>query len=63
MDKLNRALPTTDSYRVDEEVWTCLANAEKLAPQTYAAYKLTLDLFQHSCKKIFVHPIAKRDLQ
>ncbi|HXM60886.1 MAG TPA: site-specific integrase [Terriglobales bacterium] len=54
---------TTDSYRINAEVKTYLSNVEKLAPKTHAAYKLTLDVFQESCSKIFVHQVAKQDLQ
>src|SRR5271157_1283770 len=41
---------------------TC-RTSPKLAPKTHAAYKLTLDLFQQSCSKIFVHQVSKQDLQ
>jgi integrase/recombinase XerD len=54
----------TGKFRVDEETKTYLTNCEKLAPRSYAAYRLTLaDLFPLSCKKIFVHQITKQDLQ
>ena len=48
---------------MDAELKTYLGNVEKLAPKTHAAYKLTLDVFQESCSKIFVHQITKQDLQ
>jgi len=51
------------TYRMDAEVKTYLSNVEKLAPKTHAAYKLTLDAFQESCSKIFVHQVTKQDLQ
>ena|SRR5208282_3182744 len=54
---------TTDSYRMDDEIKTYLSNVAKLAPKTHAAYKLTLDLFQQSCSRIFVHQVTKLDLQ
>jgi integrase/recombinase XerD len=54
---------TTNSFRMDDEIKTYLSNVEKLAPKTHAAYKLTLDVFQQSCSKIFVHQITKQDLQ
>jgi hypothetical protein len=50
-------------HRLDDEVRTYLSNVAKLAPKTHAAYKLTLDLFQQSCSKIFVHQVSKQDLQ
>jgi hypothetical protein len=56
--------PTSDRFRIDEEIKTYLSNCEKLAPRTYKAYRLTLaDLFPQSCKKIYVHQITKQDLQ
>jgi integrase len=51
------------SFKVSDEVKVYLANVEKLAPKTLAAYRLTLSLFQESCAKIFVHQITKQDLQ
>ena len=48
---------------MDDEIKTYLSNVEKLAPKTHAAYKLTLDLFQQSCSRIFVHQVTKQDLQ
>jgi hypothetical protein len=54
---------TKESYRLDDEVKTYLSNVEKLAPRTHLNYKLTLDLFQQSCKKLFVHQVTKQDLQ
>jgi integrase/recombinase XerD len=53
----------SQKYRIDDEVKTYLSNVEKLAPRTHLNYKLTLDLFQQSCKKIFVHQVTKQDLQ
>jgi integrase len=50
-------------HRLDDEVKTYLSNVAKLAPKTHAAYKLTLDVFQQSCSKIFVHQVTKQDLQ
>ena len=50
-------------HRLDDEVETYLSNVAKLAPKTHAAYKLTLDLFQQSCSKVFVHQVSKQDLQ
>src|SRR5579863_1757860 len=32
-------------------------------PRRTSAYKLTLDLFQQSCSKVFVHQVSKQDLQ
>lgn len=49
--------------RVDDEVRVYLSNVAKLAPKTYNAYKRSLELFQESCKKIYVHQISKQDLQ
>jgi hypothetical protein len=54
---------TTDSFRMDDEIKTYLSNVAKLALKTHAAYKLTLDLFQQSCSRIFVHQVTKLDLQ
>src|ERR1035438_4596410 len=51
------------SFKVSDEVKVYLANVEKLAPKTLAAYRLTLSFFQESCGKIFVHQITKQDLQ
>lgn len=51
-----------DSYRLVEEVGEYLSNVAKLAPKTYKAYKRTLELFQQSCKKVYVHQIGKQDL-
>ena len=48
---------------MDDEIKTYLSNVAKLAPKTHAAYKLTLDLFQQSCSRIFVHQVTKQDLQ
>jgi integrase/recombinase XerD len=50
-------------HRLDDEVKAYLSNVAKLASKTHAAYKLTLDLFQQSCSKIFVHQVSKQDLQ
>ena len=54
---------TPSGYRVDDEVRVYLTNLAKLAPKTYRAYKRSLELFQDSCKKIYVHQISKQDLQ
>jgi integrase/recombinase XerD len=50
-------------YRIDDEIKTYLSNVEKLSQKTHAAYRLTLDLFCQSCKKIFTHQVTKQDLQ
>ena len=50
-------------HRLDDEVKTYLQNVAKLAEKTHAAYKLTLDLFQQSCSRVFVHQVSKQDLQ
>jgi len=50
-------------YRLDDEVREYLTNAAKLAPKTYRAYKKSLELFEQSCKKTYVHQIGKQDLQ
>ncbi len=52
-----------NGYRLDGEVSEYLSNVAKLAPKTYKAYKRTLELFQQSCKKVYVHQIGKQDLQ
>jgi hypothetical protein len=52
-----------ERFRVDDEIKTYLSNAEKLSKKTHQAYSKSLDLLQQSCKKIFVHQIAKQDLQ
>jgi site-specific recombinase XerD len=54
---------TPSGYRVDDEVRVYLTNVAKLAPKTYRAYKRSLELFQESCKKIFIHQVSKQDLQ
>jgi integrase/recombinase XerD len=53
----------TPKHRVDNEIKTYLSNVAKLAPRTLASYRLTLNLFQQSCSKTFVHQITKQDLQ
>jgi len=50
-------------HRLDEEIREYLSNVAKLAPKTYKAYRLTLELFQQSCKRVYVHQITKQDLQ
>ena len=50
-------------YRLADEVREYLINAAKLAAKTYKAYKKSLELFQESCKKTYVHQIGKQDLQ
>jgi integrase len=52
-----------DGFRIDDEIGVYLCNAAKLAPKTYEAYTLTLNLFQQCCKKTYVHQITKQDLQ
>ncbi|HXX02047.1 MAG TPA: site-specific integrase [Candidatus Acidoferrales bacterium] len=50
-------------YRVTDEVREYLINAAKLAAKTYKAYAKSLELFQESCKKTYMHQIGKQDLQ
>jgi hypothetical protein len=58
------AAPTVkDGFRIDDEIVVYLSNVSKLAPKTYKAYTRSLELFRQSCKKIYVHQIAKQDLQ
>lgn len=52
-----------ESFRLDDEIKTYLSNVEKLSHKTHAAYRLTLDLFRQSCRKIFSHQVTKQDLQ
>ena len=52
-----------DGYRIDDEVAVYLLNIAKLSPKTYKAYKRSLELFQQSCQKIYIHQITKQDLQ
>ncbi len=54
---------TNSGYRLEDEVKEYLANVAKLAPKTHNAYKLTLDLFRQSCRKIYMHQITVQDLQ
>lgn len=53
----------SERYRLGDEVKVYLSNAAKLADKTYKAYKLSLELFQQSCKRLYVHQITKQDLQ
>jgi hypothetical protein len=50
-------------FAVGEEIAKYLTNVRKLAPKTYAAYNLTLSLFQKSCQKEFMPQITRQDLQ
>jgi hypothetical protein len=50
-------------YRLADEVREYLINAAKLADKTYKAYKKSLELFQESCTKNYMHQIGKQDLQ
>ena len=50
-------------YRLNDEASEYLTNAAKLAAKTYKAYKKSLELFQESCKKTYMHQIGKQDLQ
>ena len=59
----NRPQSQGKGISVNQEVNTYLDSVKKLAPKTYAAYKLTLDLFQKSCSKLLVSQITKQDLQ
>jgi len=62
--KSKQDMPTAkDGYRIDDEVAVYLSNVAKLSPKTYKAYKLSLELFRQSCRKIYVHQITKQDLQ
>lgn len=54
---------TADGYGLGDEIKVYLSNAAKLASKTYKAYKRSLDLFQQSCKRTYVHQITKQDLQ
>jgi integrase len=54
---------TVDGFRLDDEIAVYLSNIAKLAPKTYKAYKLSLELFQECCKRTYVHQITKQDLQ
>lgn len=62
-DKEPQAPTSKGGCRIDDEIAVYLSNAAKLSSKTYKAYKKSLELFQESCGKTYVHQIGKPDLQ
>lgn len=57
-----KSKPQSD-LRLADEVRTYLDNVSKLSKKTHAAYRLSLNLFQASCKKVYVNQVTKQDFQ